>query len=172
MLSPEDLVQITEAISAAGLLLFAVIFKRELPSDEQSRFAEGTRKLLLLSAPGTLDAAGEQLQQNRELLRMLSPLGYLAGLVTHLVQRGRELAPRGKPREVFVQPPVSSVPMNERPEVWKPGHVQEPTATGVKPESQQPRNPANNPPPGVEFGQRRMPRLPTFTGRPMEPQRQ
>jgi hypothetical protein len=169
VLSPEELVQIAEAASGAGLLLYAVVFGRELPTEQQAAFSDGTRKLLGISAPGTLAAAGEAIQENRELLRWLSPVGFLSGLVTHLVQRGRELRKRGAEREVFVQPPVSSVPIGDRPEVWRPkqgpppAHVQQPTANGVKPEAQQPLS-KFNPPPGVSFGQKRMPRIATYDG--------
>lgn len=171
MLSPAELVQISEAVSAAGLLLFAVVFKRELPTEQQTAFSESTRALLTTSAPGTLEAGGQALQENRELLRMLSPLGFLSGLVVHVVQKGRALRSaveaHGAPRVVRMEQvqPVNperladlARPMNARPEVWTP-------APGMKAnQGLAPTTGKFAPPPGVEFGQKRMPRIEVHDG--------
>ena len=176
MLSPEELVEIAESVSGMLLLVFALLFKRKLPSEQQTQLAQGTRKFLLLCAPGTLDAAGEQLQEHRELARALSPGGFIGGLIAHLVQRGSALEKRDpdedeiddpprNARATWVEPkPVDPRPMNERPEVWKPTRKTQSASSAESVDMRAPIPGRFQPPPGVEFGQRKVPRVPVFDG--------
>lgn len=147
--------QIAEAVSGFGLLVFAFFARRQLPTEEQTQFREHTRKLLSVSAPGTIEAGGEALQEHRDLLRMLSPLGFASGLLTHLVLRARELQPLPKPaRHVRAEPvPAASAPAGppvQAVPVQKQGEAEEAHRFGV--------------PDTFKFASRKMPRIRTWDG--------
>lgn len=167
LLSPEELVEITESICGLALSAYAVFTGRDMPEETQLEMRGGTRKLLLLTAPGTMQALGESLQENRDALRSLSPLGYALATAGHLFEKVRAVrrdmpslaTPVAAP---WVQPPVSSVPLNKRTDVWLP-----PTAApqaAAPGEANPERAKKFAAPPGITFGRKKMPKLEMYDG--------
>jgi hypothetical protein len=116
-LTPDELVNVTETIVGLGVGIFALFTGKEMPDEARLRMSDGTRKLLGICAPATIEAAGEHLQENAELLRSVAPLGFCLGTLGHGWQKIQEVRKSKPSSDKPAEPtkPTSAAPSEPPP---------------------------------------------------------
>jgi len=126
LLSPGDLVDVAETITALGIAGYALFTRREIPDEDRLKLSNGARKLCGITAQGTLDAAGPVLQENAWIARAVSPIGFGASLLLHVFQRVGEVQrqpqraqkrPAKPVQHETVQPPAPTGPSTAPPPI-------------------------------------------------------